>query len=71
MKFKLKFLFKKQTVLYTKRYFEVPVMNLKRAEILYHPDEVKDDNDVLYLIMKQILMNYNVKLLPEHIKLLN
>ena len=54
-----------------RRHFSVPTMGLVRAEIQYLPEEVENDNDVLYLIMKQIHKTYSIKLLPDQIQLLN
>jgi hypothetical protein len=71
MKFNIKFLKKKQHSFYIRKYFSVPSMGLIRAEILYHPEEVNNDNDIIYLIMKQIKANYNIQLLPDQIQLLN
>lgn len=74
MKFNIKFFKKKgQSPYFIRRHYSVPSMNLVRASIviMYNHDDVKDDNDVLYLIMKKVDDNYNVKLLPDQIQLLN
>lgn len=71
MKFSLKLFKKAKTISYMRRHFSVPTMGLVRAEIQYLPEEVENDNDVLYLIMKQIHKTYSIKLLPDQIQLLN
>lgn len=70
MKFIINLLKKKKSV-FIRRHFAVQSINLVRATILYNADEVKSDNDVLYLIMKQIHKNYNITLKPDQIQLLN
>lgn len=70
MKFSFKFSKKKEGFLYMRRHFAVPTMGLVRSSILYKSTEVNNDNDVLYLIMKQIKENYHIQLLPDQIELL-